>query len=57
MSCGEVFPSILISIKDVNDKKVQEARRFVVEENNKSHGHRFVYKLYHMSYSWLLKSR
>ena len=56
MSCGEVFPSILISIKDVNDKRWQEARRFVVEENNKSHGHRF-YKLYHVSYSWLLKSR
>ena len=42
MSCGEVFPSDLVPIKDVNDKKVQVGR-FAVEVYNRIPGHHFVY--------------
>ena len=44
MSCGEVFTLNLIPIKDVNKEIVQRAGKFVVEENNRIHGHRFIYK-------------
>ena len=45
MSSGEVCPSIpLPVIKDVNDKEVQEAAKFAVEENNRIGGHCFIYK-------------
>ena len=44
MSCGNVLPSNLVAIKDVNDQHVQNDAKFAVGENNKNGGHNFVYK-------------